>query len=503
VICPSGTAQPDEFVDEHPVDPFTPNAARAWRPDAGTDALLATLLAAVFMTTADNSIVNVAVPSISASLDASGGDLELVVAGYMLAYAALLITGARLGALYGYRRVFLIGLVLFTLASLACGLAFTAAELVVARIVQGVGAALMVPQVLTGIQLNFEGTRRGRALAFYPVALAGGAAAGQALGGVLIAWNLYGTGWRSVFLVNVPLGLLLVASAARRLPRDEPPRGERLDLQGVAALTALLLLIVLPLTLGRDHSWPLWVWVSLLASLPAAAVLIAIERHVARGGGHPVLQLRLFRSAAVSWGLTAQAAATVTYASLLFVLALYLQQGLGRTPLYSGLTLLSWVAGFGLSGPVLRALPERLTRHAATAGFALLALALLGIGLERVVSTPAGLPLIVLLGFGGLGMGVGFSSLIGHLTNNVPRELASDLSGAISTNSETFSALGVACFGTAYLALAHPAGTTRAVDALGWVAIALGASALLAALAAQRTTRADRPTASAFTGSAE
>jgi MFS family permease len=293
------------------------------------------------MTTADNSIVNVAVPSIDASLDASGGELELVVAGYMLAYAVLLITGARLGALFGHRRVFLIGIVVFTFASLACGLALTAATLIVARIAQGAGAALMVPQVLTGIQLNFEGARRVRAIALYPVALAGGAAAGQALGGVLIAWNLYGSGWRLIFLVNVPVGLLLVVAAMRRLPRDEPPRGERLDLQGVAALTAVLLLVVLPITLGRDHGWPVWVWASLLASLPAAAVFVAIERRLTRRGGHPVLQLRLFRFAAVSWGLTAQAAATVTYASLLFVLALYLQQGLGRSPLYSGLTLLS------------------------------------------------------------------------------------------------------------------------------------------------------------------
>jgi EmrB/QacA subfamily drug resistance transporter len=459
-------------------------------PDARAGALLGILLAAVFMTTADNSIVNVAIPSIDAGLDASGGELELVVAGYMLAYAVLLVTGARLGALFGHRRVFLIGIVAFTLASLACGLALTAAALIVARIAQGAGAALMVPQVLTGIQLNFEGTRRKRAIALYPVALAGGAAVGQALGGVLIAWNLYGAGWRLIFLVNVPVGLVLVVAAMRRLPRDEPPRHERLDLRGVAALTAVLLLVVLPITLGRDQGWPLWVWASLVASLPAAAVFVAIERRLARRGGHPVLQLRLFRSAAVSWGLTAQAAATVTYASLLFVLALYLQQGLGRSPLYSGLTLLSWVAGFGLSGPLLRALPERVTRQAATAGFALLALAFLGIALERLVSPPAGLPLVVLLGIGGLGMGVGFSSLIGHVTSSVQRDLASDLSGVISTNSELFSALGVASFGTAYLALADPKGTTSAVAALGWIALGLGASAVLAALAAQRATRA-------------
>jgi MFS family permease len=171
--------------------------------------LLLILLTAVFMTTADNSIVNVAIPSIAVGLRASGGELELAVSAYILAYAVLLVTGARLGSLFGYRRVFLIGLALFTLGSLACGLAPDPVALILARVLQGIGAAIMVPQVLSGIQLNFDGTERARALAFYPVALAGGAAAGQVLGGALISLNLYGSSWRPIFLVNVPVGAAL------------------------------------------------------------------------------------------------------------------------------------------------------------------------------------------------------------------------------------------------------------------------------------------------------
>jgi MFS family permease len=441
------------------------------------------LLAAVFMTTADNSIVNVAVPSINVGLDASGGELEFIVSGYMLAYAVLLVTGARLGGLFGYRRIFLLGVLVFTGASLACGLAPGSVELIVARVIQGIGAALMVPQVLTGIQLGFDGVHRARALALYPAALAGGAAAGQALGGVLITLNVFGTGWRPIFLINVPVGCVLLVVGSRRLPVDEGDSRERLDLAGVAALSTALLLLTVPLMLGRDQGWPLWTWVSLLASAPAFAVFVALERRLDRGGGDPLLRLRLFRSSAVSWALAAQAAATVPYAAMLFVVALYLQHGLGKSPLYSGMAVLAWVAGFGLSGPLLRSLPASLIARAAPIGFALLGFAFLGLAIECLTTVPAGAPLMAVLGLGGLGMGVGFSSLIAQVTNNVAPELASDLSGVVSTNSEVFSALGVAVFGTLYFALANSA---SALAALGWVAAALGAFGLLGAAAAHQ-----------------
>jgi MFS family permease len=450
--------------------------------------LLLVLLAAVFMTTADNSIVNVAVPTISTRLDAGGGELELIVSGYILAYAVLLVMGARLGHLYGYGRIFLIGLATFTLASFACGLAPDPPTLIVARVAQGVGAAVMVPQVLSGIQLSFDGLARTRALAYYPVALAGGAAAGQALGGALISLNPYGTSWRSIFLVNVPIGATLFALAVVRLPVDEKRQREHLDVSGVIVFTTTLLLVVLPLMLGRDEGWPPWTWFSLGASVPTLAAFVALERRVDKGGGHPLLQMRLFASRAVGWGLGAQAAATMTYAALLFILALYLQHGLGKSPFYSGMALLSWVIGFGLSGPMLRSVPSHVSHLTAPMGFALLASAFLAITLEGLISTPRDAPLILVLGCGGLGMGIGFSSLISRLTGEVRRELASDLSGVLSTNSEVFSAIGVATFGTVYLALAGTDGAASAVDALRWVTAALGVSALLASAAAHRAT---------------
>jgi hypothetical protein len=305
--------------------------------------------------------------------------------------------------------------------------------------------------------------------------------------------NLYGTSWRSIFLVNVPVGAMLFAFAVFRLPLDQKRRRERLDAVGVVAFTAALLLLVVPLMLGLDEGWPLWTWLSLLAALPALAVFLAVERWVGQRGGHPVLQLRLFASRAVSWGLAAQAAATITYASLLFVLALYLQHGLGKSPFYSGMALLSWVIGFGLSGPLLRLVPERFSAWTAPAGFGLLGAAFLSIALAGLISTQHGAPLVVLLGAGGLGMGIGFSSLIGHLTAAVERELAPDLSGALSTNSEVFAAIGFAVFGTLYLALVQDGDVVSAARALSSVAAALGLSALLVATAAYRAIASAAP----------
>src|SRR2546423_2598534 len=198
--------------------------------------LLATILLGQFMAILDVTIVNVAVPTIRTDLHAGGAGLQLVVAGYTISYAVLLITGARLGDRLGHRRVFLAGLVVFTAASLACGLAGTTAALIGYRLVQGAGAALMVPQVLSLIQRHFTGADRARAFGIYGVVLAGGAVVGQVAGGALVGADVGGTGWRPVFLVNVPIAVLLVVLAARLLPADRGEPGRRLDVPGVLTL---------------------------------------------------------------------------------------------------------------------------------------------------------------------------------------------------------------------------------------------------------------------------
>lgn len=389
--------------------------------------LLAVLLAGQFMANVDTAVVNVAAPSIGAGLDASGGWVALVVSGYLVAYAVLLVTGARLGSTYGYRRVFLLGLVAFTVASLACGLAPSVGWLVGARFAQGAGAALMVPQVLSGIQVYFAGAARTRALGYYAVALSGGAVAGQVLGGLLTSADLFGTGWRPIFLINVPLGVVLVVAARWVVPVDAARERRGLDPRGVTALSAAVLLVIVPLVSGGELGWPPWVWLCLAASGPAFAVFILVERRTAARGGRPLVAAEVVRRPVVRLGLIAHGLTAMTYFALLFVLALYLQQGLGVGPVHAGLALVSWVVAFGLAGLVLPRIPLRYLPWTPSAGCAILALGYASVGAYLLAGGRTGPPLFLLLGIGGFGLGIGANALIGAMTSAVPDRYAADL----------------------------------------------------------------------------
>lgn len=441
--------------------------------------LLAILLAGMFMNNIDVAIVNVAGPSIGAGLSASGAELQLIVSGYVLAYSMLLITGARLGDLRGYRRTFLGGLAIFTLASLACGLAPAAVPLIAARVVQGMGAALMVPQVLTGIQRAFpDGPARLRALGWYAAALSGGAVVGQVLGGVLVWADLFHTTWRPVFLINVPIGIVLLVAASRLLPPDGEHRRDRLDFAGVATLSATAMLTVLPLILGRDLHWPLWVWICLAASGLALAAFVATQRAAAAHGRHPLFNLSIL-TRPVWQALLSNAASSSTYFSMLFVLALYLQRGLGHSALFSGLALVSWVAAFGAAGPVLRRVPSRLVPYLVPVGCLLLAGAYASLAMA---GQPSDLLLVATLGLGGLGLGCGFSATLAHLSSAVPPRFAADLSGLVTTTAQVSAVVGVATFGTAYLAVVGGrVGASAATHAFAVTNGAFAATALVAA----------------------
>jgi len=454
------------------------------RRDSG-GRLLGVLLAGQFIANVDTAIVNIAVPSIAEDFPASPGQLALVGAGYLVAYAVLLVTGARLGALLGARPVFLGGLLLFTLASLACGLAPGIGWLVAARVAQGAGAALMVPQVLSGIQRYFSGTSRVRALGYYALALSGGAVAGQVLGGLLISANLFGAGWRPIFLLNVPIGALLLVAARHLLPAEVRAPG-RIDPRGVSLLSASVLLVILPLALGPDQGWPPWAWLCLVVSVPAIGCFALVERRVAGQGGRPLVAPALLRHIGVRLGLLAHGLTTMTYLALLFVVALYLQQGLAMSPAYSGLAMVSWVAAFGLAGPLLPRLPARHLRRAPWVGCLILAGGYAAIWLYLLAGGRTGPVLFVLLGIGGFGLGISSNSLIGTMTSVLPRRYAADLSGVISTNAQLSGALGVAVASTGYGSLR----TGRpAADAFAAVLAGFALLAVLAAAAAWRATR--------------
>lgn len=468
----------------------------------GNGRLLGVLLLGPFMAQADATIANVATPSIHADLGASGAVLELVIGGYLIAFAVLLITGARLGQTHGYKRLFLIGIETFTFASLLCGLAPDPIALIAARVLQGAGAAWMFPQTLTGIQLNFSGGARRRAIGLYAIALSAGAVIGQILGGALISADLAGTHWRAIFLINVPIGMAGIAAAMRYLPADAPRKSRRVDLQGVAMLSVSVLLVVLPLSVGRSQGWPAWTWVCLTASLPAMAAFIAAQRRLADRGGAPLVNMRMLASRPILYGLATLLAATGTYYALLFTLAQYLQRGLGHSALVSGLTLVPWVAAFGIAGQIVRRLPRRLARRTPAAGCLLLAVAYAAISATLFTGHHGEPLLIVLLGVGGLGLGVQFSALIAHLTGAVDADFAADISGVSTTTMQIGGALGVAALGTLYLSQGH-AGAAHATRAFAVTTAAFAAIALLAAGAAHRATLVPRPAAELSPGSEE
>jgi MFS family permease len=468
-------------------------AASPGRPGAERRAAwtLAALLGAMFLGSVDVAVANIAGPSIRAGLHADGGELELVVSGYTLAYAVLLVTSARLGQARGYRRMFLAGLGGFTAASLACGLAPSALALVIARVAAGAAAALMAAQVLTGIQLGFAGRARARALGLYALVLSAGAVAGQSLGGLLISADVLGTTWRPVFLVNVPAGVILLWLAWRYLPPGRRERQQPLDLAGVAVLSAAMLLLVLPLVLGQDTGWAPWTQACLAASVLAFAALWVVERKVAARGGRPLVDPGLIARPTIGLGLASQAAATAAYFAVLFTLALYLQQGLGKSAAYSGLALVSWVAAFGIPGPVLSRFPARARALAAPAGSVILAAGFAALAASLHAGDTSGVLLMTLLGVAGLGLGTAFTGMLSHLTSSVADEHAADLSGLFNTTTRAGGVIGTAAFGTAYLALVH--GPGQAVRGFATVNLALAVTALAAATLAGLSVRRRSP----------
>jgi len=453
-----------------------PRAAPAPRTRGGV--LLATILLGQFMAILDVTIVNVAVPTIRTDLHASGAGLQLVVAGYTISYAVLLITGARLGDRLGHRRTFLAGLALFTAASLACGLAGSTGQLIGYRLVQGAGAALMVPQVLSLIQRHFSGPARARAFSIYAVALAGGAVVGQVAGGALVQADLGGTGWRPVFLVNVPIGVALLLAARRLLPADRGEPGRGLDVGGVLSLSAAVLLFVVPLVLGHEEHWPVWGWVSLGAAVLLFGLFVLIERRAAA----PLVPGRVVRAPGMVAGLAALFAIMAGYGGYLLTQTLHLQGGLGFSPLRAGLTFLAGGGAFALASLNWRRLPAHWHGRMIPFGILLGAagLGLLGLSV-RGGGTPGVLFWVAQLCFG-LGFGAAFSPLVTLAVRHVPLADAADASGMLATMVQLAQVVGVTTFGTLYLTLVPrtPSGRALALTCAGLV----GANLLGAACAA-------------------
>ncbi|GAA3141483.1 MFS transporter [Streptomyces rectiviolaceus] len=479
----------------------SPAFSKAPGTDIRPGRLLAVVIAAQFMALLDVFIVNVAAPTIRDELGASGAGLQLVIAGYTITYAVLLITGARLGDRLGHRRVYLLGLAVFTAASLACGLSRGTGELIAFRLLQGAGSALLIPQVLSLIQRNFTGEARTKALGAYAAVLAVGAAAGQVLGGVLVSADLFGTGWRPVFLVNVPVGVALLVMARRVLPRDggagggaaagrpvagKPvQRARGLDLPGLVLLGAVVSLLTVPLVLGQQEGWPLWSWLSLGSAAVLFALFCAYESRLARGGGAPLIAPRVLRMPGMGLAVFRIAAVMAVNAGFLFVLTLHVQGGLGYSALRAGLTFAPTAVVFGVVGLTWRHWPAAVQRALIPGGFALTAVSAVAVGLLLRDGGEGGLWLYAAFVGIGAGLSLGFSPTLTRALSAVRPEDAADASGLLSTVAQLGQLLGVACFGALFLNRLESQGAPGAyssADALLVCVYALAGAAALGAV---------------------
>jgi len=443
--------------------------------------LLAVLLLGQFMAILDVAIVNVAAPTLRSDLHASGAGLQLSIAGYTISYAVLLITGARLGDRFGHGRAFRAGLVAFTAASLLCGLAPTTGTLIAFRLAQGVGAALMMPQVMSLIQRNFAGPARARALSLYSAVIACGSVIGQVLGGVLVSADLFGTGWRPVFLVNVPIGIVLLVLAGRLLPADRGERARQLDPAGVLTLSVAVLLLVVPLVLGHEENWPVWGWVSLGASAFAFAAFVMVERRLAARGGAPLVSGRVLRAPGLVVGAAALFVAMINYGGYLFAMALHLQSGLGESPAHAGLVFAPVAVGFAATGLTWRLLPQRLHGPMIPFGMAVAALGYLALAPVLRGGSSGGAEFEVVLLVIGLALGLAFSPIIAVALTHVPLADAADASGVLVTVFQLGQVVGVATLGTTYLTLVHAPGPRASGHAMAVTLVVLAISAVAAA----------------------
>ncbi|MEY9488044.1 EmrB/QacA subfamily drug resistance transporter [Streptomyces calvus] len=469
----------------------TPHAARPAAGDRRRWFALAIVMTAAFMDLVDVTIVNIAIPSIQRDEGATFSQIQWITAGYALAFAAGLVTGGRLGDIHGRKRVFLVGIGGFTVASALCGLAVNPEMLVASRILQGAMAALMVPQVLSIVHATFPAHERGKVFGLFGAIVGLGAVSGPLLGALLTQWNLFGLEWRPIFLINLPVGIAGLVLGSRFISESKAPRALKLDLVGVALVTLGLLMLLYPLTRGRELGWPLWGYGSMAGALVVFAALVAYERRKGARDGSPLIELSLFRVKSFAAGIAVQTVFGVSLGVFFLVWTLYMQVGLGWSALRAGLTGVPFsLAVSAAAGASVQLLVPRFGRKVLQAGALVMAAGVLiyiweagRYGLS-IASWQMALPLVVM----GVGMGLIVAPLTDAVLSEVPREHAGSASGLINTVQQMGNALGlglvsVVFFGVIDERLAPaevgPAFADGFQHALGWVAAVLGAIFLL------------------------
>jgi EmrB/QacA subfamily drug resistance transporter len=463
----------------------------------GRWAPLPVILAGTFMVVLDFFIVNVALPAMQSRLHASGSSVEWVVAGYGLTTAVLLITGARMGDRWGRRRMFTIGLALFTLSSAACGVAGSPTMLVIARLAQGAAGALLMPNVIALIGVLYEGGDRARALAAYGMVMGLAAVSGQLIGGVLVQVDPAGLSWRSCFLINVPVGAVAVAGARRLVPESRSPQVGGIDALGTLLVTLGLTAVVLPLVEGRAHGWPLWTWLSLATAPLLFAAFAVQQRRLAARGTAGLLPPGLLATPGLAAGLAAQLLFWCGQASFFLVLSLYLQQGRGLSALHAGLVFTILAVAYLATSLQAPAMTLRHGRRVLAIGALILAAGhvALVIAVGEVGVGGSVLALVPGLVLVGAGMGLGITPLASLIMASLEPARAGAVSGVLSTMQNVGGALGVAVIGVIFYG-ALPHGIGHAFQ----LSVAVLAVALVGVAAMTRLLPAPHSSAPASTG---
>ncbi|MFE9581197.1 MFS transporter [Nocardia sp. NPDC006044] len=434
---------------------------------------LAVLLTGELMNILDDSIVVTALPTLQASLGAGAGAVQWLTAGYALTFALGLITGGRLGDIFGRRRVFLLGTAGFTLASLLCGVATGPGLLIAARVCQGGAAAVMIPQVLATVHVIFDGANRSRAFGLYGAVLSMGSVLGPVLGGTLTEADLFGLSWRPIFLINVPVGLAVIVLGRKFVTESTATKADRLDLLGVLLSAAAMVLILFPLTEGQAHGWPLWCFGMLAGGLLVLGVFV---RYQQRRKDAPLVPLSLFKGKQFTGGLSAQLMLGLMCGLFFMTWTLYLQHGLDMSPLTAALAFTLLALGELVGAITATKTAGRFARRLPQTGALIALAAITAYGLQirgghgELTLLAMAVP-VVLLGFG-LGM---VGGPIADLTlAKVPHERAGSASGLFNTAMQLGYAVGIAMTAVVFFAAtggASDGAANRAAftDVLWWV----------------------------------
>jgi MFS family permease len=448
----ASTAEPVISVGIPVLDP------RRWRA-------LPVLLIGSFLAFLDTFIVNIALPSIQADLHATPAQLQFVVAAYGIGFGVCLITGGRLGDIFGRKRVFLLGITGFTLASLLCGLAPTSAMLIAFRAIQAVCAATVTPQVLAIIRVEFAETERPIAIGLYGGSTGLAAIVAQLLGGMLVSLNLFGWSWRLIFLINAPVSLIAIVMVSRTLRESKASHRATLDLVGVALASLTSFLLLFPIVQGREAGWPAWSFAMLAVVVPAVTAFILYERHVIRQQRTPLIALHLLGIPTLRLGLAVSVVFFSSAGVFFFVLTVFFQAGLRYSAFRAGLMFLPFAIGFSalaiVSGPIANRIGPWIinfgTLLMATSLFCIIAIARLGtapIADERLL-----IPIFLVYG---IGQGLTQPSLINTVigSSGVTGEDAGSAVGLFLTTAQSMIALGIAAIGGVFFSWLGTAPTT-------------------------------------------